>query len=100
MTESGYYPAGAEFDSKAPWNQVDPEAKTIKVTISQTLSKTVEIEVDDYEEYPDEDEDGICGVCYDFSNCDLRAAVKEQVELPSDKFKDWEVDDMEIVRED
>jgi len=23
--ESGYYPAGSEFDSRAPWNQRDPE---------------------------------------------------------------------------
>lgn len=24
MYESGYYPAGAEFDPRAPWNQEDP----------------------------------------------------------------------------
>lgn len=24
MYESGYYPAGAEFDPRAPWNEVEP----------------------------------------------------------------------------
>jgi hypothetical protein len=24
MRESGYYPPGAEFDPRAPWNQVEP----------------------------------------------------------------------------
>jgi photosystem II stability/assembly factor-like uncharacterized protein len=25
MRESGYYPPGAEFDPRAPWNEVEPE---------------------------------------------------------------------------
>ncbi len=25
MRESGFYPPGAEFDPRAPWNQVEPE---------------------------------------------------------------------------
>ena len=43
MSESGYYPAGAEYDPRAPWNQVEPKPKKVEVTVSITLSKTVEV---------------------------------------------------------
>ena len=43
MIESGYYPPGAEHDPNAPWNQVDPEPRKVEVTVSITLSKTVEV---------------------------------------------------------
>ena len=43
--ESGYYPPGAEFDSNAPWNQIDLPKKEIEVTVSVTLSKTVKAAV-------------------------------------------------------
>ena len=49
--ESGYYPPGAEFDPRAPYNQVDLPEKEIEVTISVTLSKTVKVTVDDYDVY-------------------------------------------------
>lgn len=81
MIESGYYPPGAEFDSNAPWNQVDLPEKEIEVTVSVTLSKTVKITVDDYEAEVDADEDGMY-LSYDFSNCNLHKAVEEQVVLP------------------
>lgn len=48
MTESGYYPPGAEFDPDAPWNQNDPEEKEFKVTVSQTLSKSTTVTTSDY----------------------------------------------------
>lgn len=49
MTESGYYPEGAEFDSSAPYNQSEIPEKEFEVTISQTLSKTVTVSTNDYE---------------------------------------------------
>lgn len=48
MTESGYYPPGAEFDPDAPWNQNDPEEKEFEVTVSQTLSKSTTVTTSDY----------------------------------------------------
>ena len=48
MTESGYYPPGAEHDPNAPWNQVDNPEREIEVTVSVTLSKTVKVRVSDY----------------------------------------------------
>ena len=91
MIESGYYPIGAEFDPKAPYNEQIIPDKEIEVTISVTLSKTVKITVNDYTI----DEEGYC----DFSECDLHKAVKEQIKLPQQLCKDWEVDEFEIIEE-
>lgn len=118
--ESGYYPAGAEFDTSAPWNQNSMPKKEIEVTVSVTLSKTMKIEVDDYDIEVDADEDGKY-LTFDFSNCDFYKALEEQITLPQDlaKFveednsiniskdlrkaindcKDWDVDDCEIILE-
>lgn len=83
MTESGYYPMGAEFDKNAPYNQVDPEPIEIEVTVSVTMSKTVKVKVNDYIDEIEEDETGKYRNI-DFSICDLDTAVKEQVYLPQD----------------
>lgn len=55
--------------------------RTIAVTISVTLSKTMEVEVNDYESFEDASEDGI-KTGYDYSQCNLHKAVEEQVVLP------------------
>ena len=91
MIESGYYPIGAEFDPKAPYNEEIIPDKEVEVTISVTLSKTVKITVNDYII----DEEG----CPDFSECDLHKAVKEQIKLPQQLCEDWEVDEFEIIKE-
>lgn len=72
-----------------PYEEPDNTPIKVEVTVSVTLSKTVEIEVDDYTY----DED------YDFTDCDLKEAAKNQVKLPQDVFKDWNVDDFEVVLE-
>ena len=125
--ESGYYPPGAEFDSQAPYNQVDLPEREIEVTISVTLSKTVKVMVDDYEVEEDADEDGRY-LSYNYDNCNLYRAVEDQVVLPQNlaeftermfnhdlnlkaagmpKYlkdaiadcKDWSVDEMEVIAE-
>ena len=125
--ESGGYPPGAEFDSRAPYNQIDLPEKEIKVTVSVTLSKTVKVLVNDYSVEEDADEDGKY-LSYDFSECDLYKAVEEQVVLPQNlaefterifnqdlnlkaagmpKYlkgaikdcKGWNVDEMEVIEE-
>lgn len=66
MRESGYFPAGAEFDPSSPYNErVIPDME-FDVTISMSLSKTVKCSTNKYnpvvidephnrlhEEYPD-----------------------------------------------
>lgn len=91
------YPAGAEYDPNAPWNQVDPEPRKIEVTVSITLSKTVEVEVTDYIAKEDSDEDGHRSISYDYSKCDLEQAVRDQITLPNDN--DWVEDDFEVIWE-
>ena len=74
MTESGYYPPGAEFDPDAPYNQSEPEPIKLNVYITQVFSKPANIEVTDYEYEVDEYEK-----CYYTSNCDLKGATRNQV---------------------
>lgn len=102
MVESGYYPVGAEYDPKAPWNQIDPEPRKIEVTVSITLSKTVEVEVSDYTTEEEIDEEGNHNIYCDYSNCDLKQAVRDQVTLPNSvgEFNDWIEDDFEVNLEE
>ena len=89
MKESGYYPAGAEFDPRAPWNEAELPSKDIEVTISVTISKTIKVPVRDYTF----DEEGNI----DFSECDLKKAVEENVRLPN--INGWNLDDLAVVAE-
>ena len=89
MKESGYYPAGAEFDPRAPWNEVELPPKDVEVTISAIVSKTIKVPVRDYTI----DEEGNI----DFSDCDLKKAVEENIRLPN--TKGWDLDNFEVVLE-
>ena len=89
MKESGYYPAGAEFDPRAPWNEVELPPKEVEVTISAIVSKTIKVPVRDYII----DEEGNI----DFSECDLKKAVEENIRLPN--TKGWDLDNFEVVLE-
>lgn len=73
------YPLGAEFEPFAPYNQAeDPESEIIEVTVHQTFSKDVNIEVDNY--YKIKDWDDGTGYYYwnDYSGCNLKEYVEEQ----------------------
>ena len=89
MKESGYYPAGAEFDPRAPWNEVELSPKEVEVTISAIVSKTMKVPVRDYTR----DEEGNI----DFSECDLKKAVEENIRLPN--INGWDLDDFTVVAE-
>lgn len=95
------YPIGSDTPD-APWNQVDPEPRKIEVIVSITLSKTVEIEVTDYIAEEDYDEDGYHGISYDYSECNLEQAVRNQVTLPNDteEFNSWTEDDFAVNLEE
>lgn len=101
MIESGYYPPGAEFDTNAPYNQIDNPEKKIKVTISMTLSKTVEVSVTDYDVVANDiDDEGEPFEDIDYSNCDLKSAVKDQITLPNEVIDGWDIDDFECIMEE
>ena len=101
MNNYNNYPMGADTPD-APWNQVEPEPRKIEVTVSITLSKTVEVEVTDYTAEEDYDEDGYNGINYDYSECDLEQAVRDQVTLPNSvgEFNDWVEDDFAVNLEE
>ena len=104
------YPMGADTKD-APWNQVDNPEREIDVTVSVTLSKTVKIKVSDYEITDSgKDEDGEYFKDIDYSNCDLKSAVEEQIVLPQsahmyiksnpkvhEDLSNWCVDDLEVI---
>lgn len=108
------YPMGADT-SDAPWNQVNNPEREIEVTVSVTLSKTVKIKVSDYKITDSgKDEDGEYFEDIDYSDCDLKGAVEDQIVLPQEAWdyiapkskkevqaifdlKDWNVDDLEVV---
>ena len=107
------YPCGTDGPN-APWNQADNPEREIEVTVSVTLSKTVKIKVSDYEiNDSGKDEDGEYFEDIDYSNCDLKGAVEEQVILPQsahmyvkgnskvqEDLSNWYVDDLEINLEE
>lgn len=121
------YPMGSDTSS-APWNQVEYPEKEIEVTVSITLSKTLKINVDDYEVEEGRDEDGEYYSDINFDNCDLIKAVREQYTLPNElasfttemfnqdlnlkavgmprylknaiiDCEDWNVDEFEVIKE-
>lgn len=108
------YPMGADTKD-APWNQADNPEREIEVTVSVTLSKTVKIKVSDYSITDfGKDEDGEYFEDIDYSKCDLKRAVEEQITLPQDAYKyvkgefnndqrndleGWDVDDFEVIEE-
>lgn len=98
MNESDYYPTGTYNNPDAPWNEVIKKPQKVEVTVSITLSKTVEVEVDDYTAEEDFDEDGYQGIDYDFSECNLEQTVRDQITLPNsvEEFSDWNEDDFVV----
>ena len=107
------YPRGTD-EPNAPWNQADNPEREIDVTVSVTLSKTVKIKVSDYEITDSgKDEDGEYFEDIDYSNCDLKGAVEEQIVLPQsahtyvksnpkvhEDLSNWCVDDLEVNLEE
>ena len=105
------YPEGAD-NKTAPWNKKELPEKYIDVCISVTLSKTVKVKVTDYTIIDSgKDENGEHYEDIDYSSCDLKEAVEEQIILPQNthcyvnyepwkkQLKGWNVDDFECIIE-
>lgn len=105
------YPLGADTKD-APWNEIEVPEEEIEVTVSVTLSKTVKIKVTDYTVESGTDEEGEHFKDIDYSSCNLKKAVEEQITLPQNAYtriikkgklyedlKGWNVDDMEVILE-
>lgn len=58
MKESGYYPAGAEYDPSAPWNEVEQPEMDFDIEVHHTLKKRVRVATNNYiTEYVEENGD-------------------------------------------
>ena len=86
MYESGYYPAGAEHDPNAPWNQSDPEPVSQDIEYSCTMRRTATVETTNYVPGTwEKDEDGFG---YrdgdDFSDTDWLSDFKDTYRTPKE----------------
>ena len=88
---SSNYPAGAANDPNAPWNDISPVFEEFQVTISQTLSKTVTVNTNDYipgNVYTEREWDGesYCTITHqdspDTSNTNWKKAYEEEHATP------------------
>lgn len=109
QSSNGNYPAGAQYDPNAPWNEPPIEDIEVEVTVSLTISKTLKVRVP-----------SINGKVLPITDSELKEAVKNQVWLPHELhsvgdlilkdspaqksiIKDWEnwvEDDFEVVLEE
>lgn len=69
MIESGYYPAGAEFDKDAPYNQFEPDLREFDVDVVVSFSISAPVHSIDYtaEKDFDEDDEGHCFEVVEYS---------------------------------
>ena len=77
MTESGYYPPGAECDLRAPWNEKEIPACRFRVCVSQTLSKSADVMTNDYSLEVGQDVEGSYNYA-DTSDTDWKEAYKNE----------------------
>ena len=95
---TGGYPLGAQYDSRAPYNEKPLPEEEVEVLVSITLSKSFKIKVSDYNKI----------------NGKLEGAVEEQIVLPNKahelvvpfypsdavakhNLEGWNVDEFEVI---
>ena len=83
MAQSDYYPAGAEHDPNAPYNEREPELKKVKLDVCLTIHKVVEVETDKYYAFPGEINDGeYLAPSIEFDAQEIENDFLEQTVLP------------------
>jgi len=70
---NGGYPAGADYDPHAPWNEKDKEPIEVEVTVTAIMEKKMVVTTYDYEA----DEEG-CITGWG----DLEEEVRDQIKIP------------------
>ncbi len=85
MYESGYYPAGAEYDPSSPWNRSNPDERIRDVDYSCTLHLAVPVSTTEYT--PGEVETDDEGYTFqgedDFSDTDWLEEFSSQYRTPA-----------------
>ena len=102
MAQSDYYPAGAEHDPNAPYNEREPEKKKVKLAVYLTIHKVVEMETDKYYKFDGEINDGeYLPPSIEFDEQEIGNDFLEQTTLPhqlalligQDKVTKWNLED-------
>lgn len=102
MAQSDYYPAGAEHNPNAPYNEREPEKKKVKLDVYLTIHKVVEIETDKYYAFAGEINDGeYSAPSIEFDEQEIENDFFEQITLPNDlaylveqgKANKWDLED-------
>lgn len=113
MAQSDYYPAGAEHDPNAPYNEKEPKPVKVKLDVYLTIHKVVEVETDKYYAFPGEINDGeYLPPKIEFDEQEIENDFFEQTTLPHQLAQlveqdevtkwdladasGWELDDVEI----
>ena len=113
MAQSDYYPAGAEHDPNAPYNEREPEKKKVKLDVYLTIHKVVEVETDKYYAFAGEINDGeYLPPSIEFDAQEIENDFLEQTVLPHElahlveqnkvtkwdlaDASGWDLDDVEI----
>lgn len=95
---SGYYPAGAEDDPNAPYNQVTPDPVNVDVEVCYTLSRKATVSTRNYEaedwddwDYSDGEVQHIGGTDYDFSNTNFIDEFENDFYTPLELFEELKI---------
>lgn len=113
MAQSNYYPAGAEHDPNAPYNEREPKPVKVKLDVYLTIHKVVEVETDKYYAFAGEINDGeYLAPSIEFDEQEIENDFLEQTVLPHElahlveqgkvnkwvlaDASGWELDDAEI----
>jgi len=89
MTESGYYPAGAEHDPNAPYNQIELPEREFTVTVTCSVDKEVTVHTSDYYKDEDWDEDDGKITSIDTSDTNWIKAYQEEHETIEDLLMEF-----------
>ena len=95
---SDYYPAGAENDPNAPYNQVTPDPVNVDVEACYTLTRkavvsTINYEAEDWDDWDCSDGEvrHIGGTDYDFSNTNFIDEFENDFHTPLELFEELKI---------
>lgn len=84
-------------EHRAPWNQKEYFLKRETVTVSITISKTIQIDIEPDSQVTETDEDGNTYTYNTYEDDNLNNTVIQSGELPD--LDDWNLDDIAVVLE-
>lgn len=84
-------------EARAPWNQKEYSTKKETVSVSITISKTIQIDIEPNDEVVETDEDGNKCVYNIYEDDNLNNTVIQSGKLPN--LNGWNLDDIAVILE-